>query len=235
MQRKAKDPNHPGCVVYSIGSNGNFLFELGMQRTVCVGTCEYHIFDMDDYSDEMPKELQNAHYHQWGMKAQADDGQQTKKKFYGLKDTIKMLGHDKLDAIDVFKIDCEGCEWKTFDTWLDPDIPDLMQILVELHKPPASIATRFFDSIQAAGYARFHKEVNTICPWAGAVEYGFLKLSKDFFPQSKQVVADNTAKLERSSQWDELSGQALQAAKLVGFDEKNHGIMTPTFQFTRHL
>ena len=31
LERKARDPNNRGCVVYSIGSNGDFNFELGMQ------------------------------------------------------------------------------------------------------------------------------------------------------------------------------------------------------------
>ena len=31
LERKIKDPNSPGCIVYSIGSNGNFMFELALQ------------------------------------------------------------------------------------------------------------------------------------------------------------------------------------------------------------
>lgn len=31
LERKARDPNDRGCVVYSIGSNGDFNFELGIQ------------------------------------------------------------------------------------------------------------------------------------------------------------------------------------------------------------
>ncbi len=163
-----------------------------MQKTVGVGLCEYHIFDMGDYEKDIPKELENAHYHKWGITAQSEgenSGKEEKDEygysFYGLKDTIKMLGHEDLDAIDIFKIDCEGCEWTSFSSWLDPEMPDLMQILVELHKPPADVAVNFFDTLQAAGYVRFHKEVNTVCPEAGAIEYAFLKLAKGFFPKSK--------------------------------------------------
>merc|ERR1719215_1645302 len=104
-----------------------------------------------------------------------------------------LLGHETLESIDVFKIDCEGCEWTSFSSWLDPNLPELRQILVELHKPPASIATTFFDTLQAAGYVRFHKEVNTICPEAGAVEYSFLKLSTDFFPKEKLIIPTRVA------------------------------------------
>jgi hypothetical protein len=196
-ENKVRDESHPGCLVYSIGSQGDFSFELGMQREVGVGVCEYHIFDMGDYEKDMPKQLENAHYHKWGLKKQDRKSTELPKpgqEFYGLKDTVKMLGHENVGAIDVFKIDCEGCEWTTFDAWLQPDMPDLKQILIEIHKPPADIATYFFDTLQASGYARFHKEVNIICPEAGATEYSFIKLSKDFFPESKLVVKNDKYK-----------------------------------------
>lgn len=192
-ERKAKNPEMkgPGCVVYSIGSNCDFQFELGMQRKLGVGTCEYHTFDMGDYEKCIPEELKNAHYHKWGIIAQQDNGDASPKpgqEFYGLKDTMKLLGHEKLDAIDVFKIDCEGCEWTCFYDWLDPDLPHLRQILVELHKPPPSIGLKFFDTLQAAGYVRTHKEANIQFPTGGAIEYAFLKLAKDFFPSRKLKV-----------------------------------------------
>lgn len=186
-ERKAKDPSKPGCIIYSVGSNCDFQFELGMQEAVGVGVCEYHTFDMGNYEHCMPKELQNAHYHRWGIVKQKKHPNLLSKKhpqgwtMHGLKDTIKMLGHDTLDAIDVFKIDCEGCEWTSFDDWLDPEMPDLMQILVEIHKPPRSMALKFFDMLHEAGYVRFHKEPNIQYHFGGAIEYAFLKLSKDYF------------------------------------------------------
>ena len=109
-ERKAQDPNHPGCVIYSIGSNGDFTFELGMQQTVGKGVCEFHIFDMADYSNAAPSELQRVHYHQWGLTKQTKEvGKSVKKNhmgkeeyYYGLLDTVEMLGHKDLDVIDVF-------------------------------------------------------------------------------------------------------------------------------------
>ena len=105
--RKEEDPDSRGCVVYSIGSSGDYTFELGMQKEVGVGTCEYHIFDFGDYENKMPKELERAYYHRWGLKKQTEGswfgGKPSEgKQYYGLLDTIKLLGHEDLDVIDIF-------------------------------------------------------------------------------------------------------------------------------------
>jgi hypothetical protein len=42
----------------------------------------------------------------WGLSTHAADNMKT------LKETMKVLGHDKLDAVDVFKIDCENVRGK---------------------------------------------------------------------------------------------------------------------------
>ncbi len=45
MERKARDPTDRGCVVYSIGSNGDFNFELGVQvRSVRISSHRFDIF-----------------------------------------------------------------------------------------------------------------------------------------------------------------------------------------------
>jgi hypothetical protein len=74
--------------------------------------------------------------------------------------TVKLLGHDQLDVIDVFKIDCESCEWETYQDWLAPGIPMLQQIQVEVHGAPGQKALDFYDGFEHAGYLRFHKEPN---------------------------------------------------------------------------
>ena len=98
--RKQDDPEHPGCVIYSVGSNGDFSFELGMQKAVGDGVCEFHIFDMGDYSHMVPAELQRAHCHRWGLEKQQPPQMSglrplAGKGFYGLLDTVKMLVHEK--------------------------------------------------------------------------------------------------------------------------------------------
>mmetsp|Transcript_14985 Transcript_14985/g.18810 ORF Transcript_14985/g.18810 Transcript_14985/m.18810 type:complete len:653 (+) Transcript_14985:77-2035(+) len=185
ISRNAKTPDKPGCVIYSIGSNGDFSFELGMQNIVGKGTCDIHIFDMDNYEDRMPQELE-ATYHVWGLRGSKGNLPKTDDEgrvYYTLKETISMLGHEALEMIDVFKIDCEGCEFATFDEWFDPTIPMLQQILVEVHRPPADKALQFFDGMKSQGYATFHKEPNLLC--LVMIEYAFIKLSNDFYLPSE--------------------------------------------------
>jgi hypothetical protein len=180
-ERKLEDPSHPGCVVYSIGSNGDFGFELGMQNEVGEGVCEFHIFDMGSYANDMPKELKRATYHQWGLKKQGLDVlTRPGEKFYGVLDMIKLLGHDHLDIIDVFKIDCESCEWKNFRDWLLEEVPIFHQIQVEVHHAPGEEAIAFFDGLNDEGYLIFHKEPN-IQFGPDNIEYAFVKVEKSFF------------------------------------------------------
>ena len=64
---------------------------------------------MGNFEGKMPKELKRAHYHQWGLKKQDSDVKTLASghNYFGRLDTVKKLGHDKLDVIDIFKIDCE--------------------------------------------------------------------------------------------------------------------------------
>jgi len=199
-ERKAKDPKHPGCVIFSIGSNGDFSFESSMSEILGNNTCEFHIFDTRDFSDRMPKEIGRAHFHAWGIGGQQDRGGETNVtalepyvnrrgfKFYGLKDTLALLGLENLDVIDVFKIDCEGCEYSTFKDWIKPEMPALQQIQVEIHQANPQILN-FFDDLQEAGYARFHKEPNIQFNDGSCIEYAFVKLVPDFFPVKNRTYA----------------------------------------------
>ena len=80
--------------------------------------------------------------------------------------------------IDIFKIDCEWCEWHTYQDWLS--VGNLRQILVETHNAPMPTAKDFFYALHDAGYVIFSKEAN-FQNGGGGVEYAFLKLHTDFF------------------------------------------------------
>jgi hypothetical protein len=176
------------CLVYSIGSNGDFQFEVGIASLK--KDCEIHIFDFDDYEKEMNQAMllynvTNLHFHQWGLShdSKTEDGHVYK----SLKQSMEDLGHSSRHKIDIFKIDCEGCEWETVDDWMDPSLPRLQQILVEIHRSPPTHVLHFFNTLRQHGYAIFHKEPNIQHSQGNCLEYGFLKLSPMFFGTSNRV------------------------------------------------
>merc|ERR1711933_334712 len=104
------------------------------------------------------------------------------KKLKTLDQTVKELGHEGR-RIDILKIDCEYCEWVTYDQWIqknDHSNFTIRQILVETHSAPIQYTKNFFYDLHDAGYVIFSKEANYQNK-AGGVEFAFVKLSTDFF------------------------------------------------------
>jgi len=167
------------CLVYSVGSAGNFMFEKAILEKIG-RHCEIHTFDPEmtgRYGHLAPSGVQ---YHAWGFKGKVDaHGQFQRGVFKTMKETISELGHEGRN-IDIFKIDCEGCEWTTFEEWFDSGA-SLRQILVEVHQSPRDKADNFFLSMQKAGYVTFHKEPNIQYAGGKCVEYAFIKLEDSFF------------------------------------------------------
>ncbi|KAJ1495537.1 methyltransferase domain-containing protein [Baffinella frigidus] len=80
-------------------------------------------------------------------------------------------------VVDVFKIDCEGCEWSVFRQFFA--FP-FRQLQIELHSMgPDFMANTFFVELAKHGYAIFHKEPNTFGCGGGCIEFSFLKLRPD--------------------------------------------------------
>lgn len=179
------------CLVYSVGSNGNVLFEKAVKDYIG-SHCEIHTFDLakdtrhtgrrkfKDFATELKK---YSTFHHWGI---APEDQIAKYARQGLpmktlQQTLRELGHINR-TVDIFKIDCEWCEWFTFENWLEGG--DLRQILVETHNAPMPNAKNFFYTLHDAGYVIFSKEAN-FPNGGGGVEFAFLKLSPDFFVPSQ--------------------------------------------------
>eukprot|EP00980_Cylindrotheca_fusiformis_P015877 scaffold4642_cov112-Cylindrotheca_fusiformis.AAC.2 len=171
--RKKKD-----CLVYSVGSNGKAEFEQGIRDEIG-DNCEIHTFDYNSYNrrnGHFEKALEGlATFHHWGLGTEKV-ASKSPTRFKTLSQTMQELGHVNR-TIDIFKIDCEWCEWFTYDSWLKQD---LRQILVETHNAPMPNAKDFFYSLHDAGYVIFNKEPNLVNK-GGGIEFGFIKLSPDFF------------------------------------------------------
>ena len=91
-----------------------------------------------------------------------------------MPESTTLLGHTGR-MIDIFKIDCEGCEWSAHKDILDQNI---RQILVEVHGF-TKMTEQFFQDFHDEGYVIFHKETNKYTD-GGCTEYSFLKLAKEY-------------------------------------------------------
>lgn len=165
------------CLVYSVGSAGNILFEKTMKEEVSQN-CEIHTFDVmsgNRKKGSFAERLVNySTFHGWGLSHR----RQPHRNMKTLKDTIAELGHFNR-TIDIFKIDCEGCEWTTFNSWFTAGV-DIRQILVETHFSPMPAIVDFFQHLHDLGYVIYHKESNYY-GGGNLVEYAFVKVSTEFF------------------------------------------------------
>lgn len=169
------------CLVYSIGSNNEFSFEQSVHRRIHKD-CDIHIFDFGDYAEGAKKAGGKLTYHRHGL--QGSDHTAKGRVFKSLDTVFKELGHQNT-VIDIFKIDCEGCEFSTVKTWFEAAEKHnviIRQIQVEMHNNPIEDTFAFFDTMYENGYVIFHKEFNLIAvPYKGtAIEYAFLKLDPEF-------------------------------------------------------
>jgi Methyltransferase domain len=173
-KRKAAGEPGPHCIIYSVGSNGNYQFEDGMIREI--GTiCEIHIFDYSNNYERPQNKQQNIHFHQWGL--QASNADRKGGEFYSFPQILKKLGHEK-KTIDIFKIDCEGCEFSTQKDWINKDI---RQVLIETHPSknwPSFL--KYFQDFKKNQFAMFYKEPNGASE-GKCNEYSFLKLHPQFW------------------------------------------------------
>jgi FkbM family methyltransferase len=192
----------PGkCLVYSFGSNANFVFENGIKNRF---QCEIHVFD--PFWLGQPPNVDRMTVHSWGVAGASSIAQRTSKKgvstavtMKSLPDIVKELGHEG-KTIDIMKVDVEGFEFGVLDNvamWdsLKTVGTDFSQVLAEVHSTGINRDTfswpnsthfegremdNFFRVMSAQGYGIFHKEVNTL-PTAHLLcaEYGFVKLNID--------------------------------------------------------
>jgi len=147
--------------VYSIGSNNDFTFEQHVHKDIHQD-CDIHTFDFGDYADGAKEAGGKITYHQYGLGTDETDAKGN--SFKSLSTVIEELGHQNR-VIDIFKIDCEGCEWRTAEKWFEAAIKHnvmIRQIQVEVHANTPKAMHDFFDLMYDNGYVIFHKEYNMI-------------------------------------------------------------------------
>jgi len=167
------------CLVYSIGSHGDFSFESSVFSGVS-RACEIHTFDRDEkngrkHFPSLAKEA-GVEFHST-MLGESNKNYNNGKRF---KEIFKDLKHEG-KTVDILKIDCEGCEWEQYLQWIE-DFQEanvtVRQILIEVHNSPLPFVVDFFKIMQEAGYVIFHKEANFLN--SNCVEFSFVLLDKEF-------------------------------------------------------
>jgi hypothetical protein len=119
-RRKEANPTatHKQCLIYSIGSNGDYQWEDAVQE-ILHGACEIHIFDPGNFDRGVNNTAKGMIYHPWGLTSSYDQsvnaainkGKKRKSMVtHSFPEIQKLLGHEGR-TVDIFKIDCEGCEW----------------------------------------------------------------------------------------------------------------------------
>lgn len=194
----------PKCLVYSFGSNGDYVFELGVRDTL---GCEVHTFDPFNlgYASNLGD---NITTHDWGLSPSTYVTEPLKgwkgkkeKEMKSLFTIVKDLGHVNR-KIDILKVDIDGIEFGLFDNrtfWRELKESGIVigQLLIELHFQVITKDTFKFRNadnkfntprsgkemdlmirnITSNGWAMFHKEVNLIGqPPNDACEFSFMKL-----------------------------------------------------------
>ena len=171
--RIATSASKQGCLVYSVGSNNDFSFEEAVLRDIA-GDCEIHTFDHT--IGEAPSNLLvkgNVNFHPWGL-ARLDQAPNMKQ----MATIVRELGHEGRE-IDIFKIDCEGCEWETVKSWFRSGAR-IRQVLVEVHAGTTDAvplpAMEFMSFMKQQRYVIFHKEPNIAWSGGSCIEYAFVLL-----------------------------------------------------------
>jgi hypothetical protein len=124
------------CVVYSVGGNNMWSFELDILANT---ECEVHTFDCTGPLSrfDVPQNSKLTFHHTCIVPASSwsNDGQMEGERL-DLQTVQKRLGHQQ---IDLLKMDIEGFEWPILYDWLDNSSSQSrelvlpMQILLEIH------------------------------------------------------------------------------------------------------
>jgi hypothetical protein len=147
------------CLVYSIGSDGEFSFEAGVHANIS-SACEIHTFDRNPiehylnpmYQPGYPHE-RNPPYVQYHVAAIGPTPGKS------IAQLVQEQGHMGRQ-IDILKIDCEGCEWTTFRTLFDSAAASIQRVMIEVHGHRRKEETRLsiYNFFRDRGYWMYHAD-----------------------------------------------------------------------------
>ncbi|GJP33992.1 hypothetical protein CLOM_g18477 [Closterium sp. NIES-68] len=172
-------------VVYSVGSFGMYSFEQSMYKILGAKPYTFDPF-LNTNKREIMANLTCLHFNEIGLSGAkslpAYKKSSPDKKFSTLPDLMRQFGHT---YVDVFKIDCEGCEEELVKdlgaahlntgnklTLHGGRLP-FGQILIEFHHTSGPVRTlETFYTLERLGYRMFSIEYNPYC--VNCVEMSFI-------------------------------------------------------------
>ncbi|CAI5470225.1 unnamed protein product [Closterium sp. Yama58-4] len=156
-------------VVYSIGSDGKDSFEEEIYGRF---KSQIHVFDHTLTPRKKAKvEHKKAYkFHPIGLAVSSNESA----SLSSFKDLTSMLGHS---FVDIFKVDCESCEYEVIPSILDGyTTPPFGQLLIEIHDLDRSNAdrlTRFLHKIESHGYlASLSRKTHRAFSWCTRLSSG---------------------------------------------------------------
>ncbi|KAG7345203.1 methyltransferase domain containing protein [Nitzschia inconspicua] len=178
--RESYEKRNQRCLVYSVGSYNDIKFERAVKSDI---GCEIHTFDPtlrtpfvgNDYAD----------FHPWGLGKEGEivrvENPDLEFTTQSVENVMKKLGHVGR-KIDIFKIDCEGCEFEAMPPVFEAITNGTLridQLLIEMHtRVSYEVMTDFFEAADRAGFRITHKERNGWgCGGTRCVEYAFVNES----------------------------------------------------------
>ncbi|CAI5946659.1 unnamed protein product [Closterium sp. NIES-65] len=159
----------PKITVFSIGSHGDPSFEQAVQKIIHAKPYTFDPFLNASTLAEMQSQpfmrFRNA-----GLVGSRTKANATRHfpgvTFVTLEEGMQQAGRD---YIDIFKIDCEGCEYPVLDDLMERYTarrnPPIGQLLVEFHGASTqAVMEKYFYGIQNMGFRLFHVERNAYFP-----------------------------------------------------------------------
>ncbi|KAI8112046.1 hypothetical protein M9435_004538 [Picochlorum sp. BPE23] len=130
----------------------------------------------------LPADLEEKriHFHNWNLDTASGTNEKgwVRKTIQEIVSELDHLGR----TIQVFKIDCEGCEYGVIPQVIEKvrnGQLSIEQIHIEMHGTDAAKIQKIFQTMRSAGYAIFHKERNHWgCNGYSCVEYAFISMEQ---------------------------------------------------------
>eukprot|EP00890_Picochlorum_soloecismus_P000860 jgi/Picsp_1/1775/NSC_05247-R1_protein len=157
------------CKMLSVGSNGDFSFETGIKEAY---GCDIYTIDPTGDSDRFAEQARQlgTHFAAIGLAGKREQrvNEKTNRgvEYMPIIDVLEKLNiaDSKSAKIDFMKIDCEGCEFASFEHIFDAMEQGRMepvgQFFVEIHGTDDQKIQRLFERFDQLGYFVFHKERN---------------------------------------------------------------------------